>query len=206
MNMRKRLVSSLIGLALCGASAPAFAADETAIASKWKVQELRFSYIGFTTAYDCDSAAAKVKSILTTLGAHPDTKVRATGCPMTRPSRNFFVQITAATPVPAVDVKEADASRQELLKRLGVKNTLSEEFPASWKSVELSKERKLDLQPGDCELIETLRKQVLPKLGMKIEAERISCTPNQVGLIPPQLRVAALVPMKSPDSKDGDSK
>ena len=205
MKARTRVLYPLLGLAAAAIASAALAADETAIPSKWKVQEIRFSYVGFTTAYDCDSAASKVQAILMTLGAHPDTKVRATGCPSTRPSRNFFVRITAATPVPAADVKvnESEASRQELLKRLGVENGLSEEeFPATWKSIELSKERKLDIRPGDCELVETLRKQVLPKLSVKVEAERISCTPNQVSLLPPQLRVSALVPMKSPDTKD----
>lgn len=200
MSMRTRLVC-LIGLAICG---PSLAADEAAITSKWQVQEINFSYVGFTTAYDCTSVADKIKAILTTLGAHPETQVRATGCPTARPSRTFFVRVTAAMPVPAADVKltDADKSREELLKRLGVKNEFEkEEFPAAWKSIELSKDRRLDLRPGDCELIEELHDEVLPKLGVKIEEERISCTPNQLSLQPPYLRVSALVPLKSPDAK-----
>lgn len=209
MNMRMRLLGSLFGLALAGACAQALAADDSApIPSKWKPQEINYSYVGFTTAYDCDAAADRVKTILTTLGAHPDTKVRASGCPASRPSRTFFLKITTATPVPVADFKEtsADKSRRELLDRLGAKKDIStEEFPATWKSVELSKERRLNIRPGDCELIEGLRDKVLPKLGIKIEEERITCTPNQLDLQPPQLRVSALVPVKSADKPETKS-
>lgn len=205
MQLRKRVLGSMLGLTMLGVCAQSTAADEAAVPSKWKVQEINYSYVGFTTAYDCDSAASKVKAILETLGAHPDTQVRASGCPTSRPSRNFFVRITVATPVPAAEAQQtnADKSRQELLKRLGVKNGLSEdEFPATWKVVDLSKERRLDIRPGDCELIEGLRDKVLPKLAVKIEEDRVSCTPNQLSVLPPQLRVSALVPLKSPDAKD----
>lgn len=204
MRIRKGLSSPLLGLAMLGVGAQAVAADAAAVPSKWQVQEINYSYVGFTTAYDCDSAADKVKLILTTLGAHPSTKVRASGCPLNRPSKTFFLTITAATAVPAADVRQTstDQSRQELLKRLGKQNELLEqEFPASWQSVDLSKQRRLDIRPGDCELIDGLSDKVLPKLGVKVEEERITCTPNQLGLQPPYLRVSALVPLKSPDAK-----
>lgn len=207
MNTKPKALMSAVALALSVMSSAAFAADEAPTPSRWKLQELTYSHNAYTTAYDCDSAADKIKAILVAAGAHPDTQVRANGCPSNRPSRNFFVTITTAIAVPAADMKDSssDKSREELLKRLGSKaHVSSEEFPASWKSVELSKERRLDIRPGDCELVEGLSKRVLPKLGIKIEEERISCTPNQLGLQPPQLRVSALVPLKSPDAKAAD--
>jgi hypothetical protein len=201
---QRRLLTSFLTLMLLGAGAAALA-EETPIASKWQVQEINYSYTAFTTAYDCDAAADKIEAILKTLGAHPNTKARASGCPGSRPSRNFFVTITTAVPVPAADIKaptDADKSREELLKRLGVKSDIgTDEFPAGWQSIELSKERRLDIRSGDCELLEGLSKRVLPKLGMKIEEERVTCMPNQVSLQPPQLKVSALVPLKSPDAK-----
>jgi hypothetical protein len=204
---QRRILSSCLGVMLLCFGALSLA-DEAAIASKWQVQEISYSYVAFTTAYDCDAAADKIEAILKTLGAHPNTKARAAGCPGSRPARNFFVTITTAVPVPAADIKEptdADKSREELLKRLGVKSDIStDEFPATRKSIELSKERRLDIRPGDCELLEGLSKRVLPKLGLKIEEERITCMPNQVSLQPPQLKVSALVPLKSPDAKASD--
>ena len=170
MQMRKRL-GPMLGLAILSICTQSMAADETVVPSRWKIQEINYSYIGFTTAYDCDSAARKLKRILETLGAHPDTQVRTAGCPTNRPSRNFFIMITAV------------------------------EFPGTWKSVDLPKERRLDIRPGDCELIEGLRDKVLPKLNVKIEYDKVKCMPNRIGIQPPQLRVSALVQMQGPDTK-----
>ena len=205
--MSKRIRTGWLSLGALGALAasglPAYA-DDAPIQSTWKVQEINYSYNGFTTAYDCDAAAAKIKAILGELGAHPNTKVTANGCTFDRPSRHFFVSITAATPVPRTDVEAtaADQSRQELLKRLGTKSDIgADEFPAAWKSVDLSKIRRLELRPGDCELMEGLRDRVLPKLGVKVTQDRLRCTPNQIGITTPQLTVSALVATKSPDQK-----
>jgi hypothetical protein len=205
--MSSRLRCTWLGLAstcvMTLAALPTHAEDAP-IPSKWNVQEIKYSYVGFTTAYDCDSAAMKIKAILTELGAHPDTKVSATGCAFDRPARNFFVTITAATPMPVAEIKSTpgDQSRQELLKRLGAKSDFSaQEFPAAWTTVDLAKNRRLDLRPGDCELMEGLRDRVLPKLGMKVAEQRILCTPNQVGITTPQLSISALLPIKSPDVK-----
>lgn len=207
-KLRTALLGASLVLGAASLSIQTFAADETMVPARWKVQEIRYSYMGFTTAYDCDAAANKIEAILETLGAHPSTRVRATGCPTNRPSRHFFVTVTAAVPVPAAEFEQtqAEKSREELLERLGVKpDFLDEEFIASWKSVELHKQRRLNIEPGDCELMEGVRDHVLPKLGMKIEEQRIVCTPNQPTVQPPQLRVAALVKAESPDTAPVDS-
>lgn len=202
MRLRTRLWRSLLGLSILGLCASSWA-DETPVQAKWQVQEIKYSYVGFTTAYNCDAAASKIKAILVALGAHPDTRVNATGCPLSRPAKNFFITVTAVTPVPADQAVETagEKSRQELLQRLGVKQNFTDQFPATWKSVDLAKERRLDIRPGDCELIEGLRDRVLPKLSLKIEEDRVSCTPNQLSSHSPQLRVSALVAMKSPDAQ-----
>ena len=202
MSKRTRwLALGLVG-ALAQMTVPAHA--EETIASTWKVQEIKYSHVAFTTAYDCDAAAQKIKSILKELGAHPNTKVSTSGCSFNRPSRNFFVTIAAATPVPASDATptQSDQSKQELLKRLGIKNDVStEQFPAEWKTVDLAKNRRLDLRPGDCELMEGLRDRVLPQLGMKVSERSLGCTPHTVGITTPELKVSALVPTKSPDAE-----
>src|SRR5688500_354550 len=130
------------------------AEDSAPVQAGWKTQEIRYSYTGFTTAYDCDAAEDRLKAILRALGAHEQTRVSAQGCNLNRPSRNFFITITTATPVPLADAKPAatvNTSKEELLKRLGVASKqLDETFPAEWKTVDLSRDRKLDLEPGDC--------------------------------------------------------
>jgi hypothetical protein len=193
-------------VALCGGLLLPFAgrADSSApVQAGWKTQEIRYSYTGFTTAYDCDAAEDRIRAILRALGAHEQTRVMAQGCVLNRPSRNFFITITTATPVPAADLPKASAStsRDDLLKRLGVSAAkLDETFPAEWKTVELSRDRKLDLEPGDCELMEGLRDHVLPKLAVKIQTDRVQCIPHQVSLQTPELTVSALMPIAKPDA------
>lgn len=185
-------------------SAPA---QDSPVQATWKTQEIRYSYVGFTTAYDCDAAEDRLKAILRKLGAHEQTRVSARGCEFNRPSRNFFITITTATPVPLAEApKETNSSREELLKRLGVRTQqLSETFPAQWTTVDLSTDRQLRLQPGDCELMKGLRDHVLPKLSVKVVSDRVECVPRQVSIRTPELKVSALVPMASPDSPAGKS-
>jgi hypothetical protein len=187
------------------------AADSSApVQATWKTQEIRYSYVGFTTAYDCDAMEARLKEILHALGAHEQTRVSAQGCMFSRPSRNFFITITTATPIPVTDAPKAAAktstSKQELLKRLGVQSQqLDETFPAEWKTVELSRDRKLDLQPGDCELMQGLRDHVLPKMAVKIVADRVQCIPHQLSVQTPELTVSALVPAATPDTAKSET-
>jgi hypothetical protein len=199
-NRSLALVCGAMMLPLAGQAAESSAP----VQATWKTQEIRYSYTGFTTAYDCDAAEDRLKAILRALGAHEQTRVSAQGCNLNRPSRNFFITITTATPVPLADAKPTatvSTSKEELLKRLGVASKqLDETFPAEWKTVDLSRDRKLDLEPGDCELMEGLRDHVLPKLSVKIVADRVECIPRQVSVQTPELKVSALVPVATPDA------
>ena len=199
-NRSLALVCGAMLLPLAGQAAESSAP----VQATWKTQEIRYSYTGFTTAYDCDAAEDRLKAILRALGAHEQTRVSAQGCNLNRPSRNFFITITTATPVPLADAKPTatvNTSKEELLKRLGVASKqLDETFPAEWKTVDLSRDRKLDLEPGDCELMEGLRDHVLPKLSVKIVADRVECIPRQVSVQTPELKVSALVPVATPDA------
>lgn len=209
-NRSRALSRGLFGAAVCGGLmlplAGQAAEDSAPVQATWKTQEIRYSYTGFTTAYDCDAAEDRLKAILRVLGAHEQTRVSAQGCDLNRPSRNFFITITTATPVPLADAKpaataKANTSKEELLKRLGVASKqLDETFPAQWQTIELSRDRKLDLEPGDCELMEGLRDHVLPKLAVKIVSDRVECIPKQVSYQTPELKVSALVPLATPDA------
>jgi hypothetical protein len=65
--------------------------------------------------------------------------------------------------------------------------------------VDLGRDRKLDLQPGDCELMEGLRDQVLPKMSIKVVSDAVHCTPKQLSIQTPELKVSALVALPSAD-------
>jgi hypothetical protein len=195
------LLAALVLSAVARAAAPADSSQPVQVV--WKPVEIKYSYVGFTTAYNCDAYEAKMKNILTALGAAPQTKVRATGCiDPNRPSRNFFVTVTTATPIPASEAKEQpNKTERELVERLtGNKDPLTmEPFPAQWKTVDLHRERRLDLQPGDCELMEGLRDEVLPKLSVKVVQDHVACTPRNLSIQTPQLTVSALTPAPKAD-------
>lgn len=205
---RARVAASCVLAAML--SQAAYAGDDAnTVQAVWKPVEIKYSYVGFTTAYNCDAFESKVKSILLALGATPLTKVQANGCiDVNRPSRNFFVTITTAAPIAATEAKEPqDKATKELVERLtGKADPLkTDPFPAQRKTVDLSRERRLNLEPGDCELMEGLRDKVLPKLGAKVVADNISCTPGSLSIQTPQLSVSALVALpKADDSTAAD--
>jgi hypothetical protein len=209
--VRTALAGSCILAAVLSHAAYAAADTASAVQAVWQPVEIKYSYVGFTTAYNCDAFESKVKTILLTLGANPLTKVQANGCiNINRPSRNFFVTITTATPIAASEAKDPDnKATAELTERLtGKKDPLkTDPFPAQWKTVDLSRERRLNLEPGDCELMEGLRDKVLPKLGVKVVAQNISCTPGNLSIQTPQLSVSALVALpKADDSTAADQR
>jgi hypothetical protein len=78
---------------------------------------------------------------------------------------------------------------------------VTEPFTATWQTVDLSNDRKLNLQPGDCELMEGLRDHVLPKIGVKVLNDKVQCYPNTVSIQTPELEVSALVPVGDAASK-----
>src|SRR5688572_1133339 len=185
ISQRRRVMETkrLLPILAVLLSPAAYAASPTdgAVQSVWKPIAIKYSYIGYVTAYECDSFERKVRSILLAVGAAPQTRVKANGCIGTRPSRNFFVTVTTATPTPASEAKEPeDKATKELTERLtGVKDPLrTDPFPAQWKTVDLSRDRRLNLEPGDCELLEGLSKEVLPKLSVNIVTNRVTCAPN----------------------------
>lgn len=202
------VLAALVLSAVARAASPADGSQPVQVV--WKPVEIKYSYVGFTTAYNCDAYEAKMKNILTTLGAAPQTKVRASGCvDPNRPSRNFFVTVTTATPIPASEAKDQpNKSERELIERLtGSKDPLTADpFPAQWQTIDLHRKRDLDLEPGDCELMEGLRDDVLPKLSVKIVQDRVLCTPRSVGIATPQLTVSALVPTPKADDSTAAKK
>lgn len=197
------LLALSLGLAMAPAAGAADAAAGDVIQAGWKTTEVRYSYVGFTTAFTCDGAEDRIKTILRAVGAHPKTNVRAQGCEFNRPTRNFFITITAAMPVPQAEAQQPAAdegNRQALLKRLGVKQErLEETFPAQWQTVRLDRDRRLDLKPGECELLEGLRTQVFPKLGVEVLSDSLRCVPKQLPIVLPELSVKALLPAPSAD-------
>jgi hypothetical protein len=180
--------------------------DEPVLAV-WKAQEVTFYFQSFTTFYSCSSLETKVKRLLVAVGAHRDLKVRTRGCMSSNAiSRMPHVEIKLLSPVEATPeaLAEFDKTRstRELAARVRGDAKLAqlaeEQFPAQWQRVSLSR-GKLNLEPGDCELIDQLKKKVLPKLAIRVVDDGVECVPNQISMSQPKLIVDALAPMAKPD-------
>jgi hypothetical protein len=188
-------------------------ADEAAaVAAVWKPQEINFYFQSFTTFYSCTSLAEKVKRTLLALGAQRDIKVRSTGCeggneiarmPMVR------IRLTSpaeATPQTLAELEKTRSVRELVARVRGERAAAIEaaaQFPAHWKRVSLSR-GDLALDSGDCELVDELKRKVLPKLSVRIVRDAMRCTPNQFTLGQPRLEVEALtaVPARMPDAAE----
>ena len=66
-------------------------------------------------------------------------------------------------------------------------------FPATWTTVSMSRDRQLKLGPSDCELVDQLRRDVLLRMAIRVEYDRLRCSAVFGNIGQPQLRVAALV-------------
>ena len=175
----------------------------------WKSQEFAFYFQSMTTFYSCSSLEAKLERILRALGARARVKVRSVDCqsgPVRMP--RVIVNVTApveATPQ-ALAERDKSKSKRELAARVrGEKEDADAlaEFPAHWKRISLSR-GDLDLEPGDCELIDQLRRKVLPRLAVRAVKDDTQCSPHQLSPGQPKLLVDALVALPKPDEPDTD--
>ena len=164
----------------------------------WKVQSLNFAYSGYATVYSCDALRDKVRDILQVLGARETVRIRSWGC--TDMLTHGRMEITLESPVEAtpenVQALTTYDSTQQLVARMrNERLDRAEElprFPATWKTVSM-RDKPLKLGPADCELVEQLRRDVLPRMSIRVERDRLRCSPVFGNIGQPQLRIAALV-------------
>ncbi|MGH8240008.1 MAG: hypothetical protein ACREXP_23755 [Steroidobacteraceae bacterium] len=171
----------------------------------WKVQSLSFAYSGYATAYSCNALLDKVSEILQSLGARDTLRIRSVGC--TDMVTHGRMEITlespvAATPENVASVTTYDSTQQLVARMRNEKLDGAEDvhrFPATWKTVSMSRDRQLKIGPSDCELVEQLRRDVLPRMSIHVEYDRLRCSAVFGNIGQPQLRVAALVALPEPD-------
>lgn len=171
----------------------------------WKVQSLSFAYRGYATVYSCDALFRKVSDILQTLGARDTLRIRSFGC--TDMVTHGRMEITLESPVEAtpenIEALTTYDSKEELVARVRNEHLASAEdvqrFPATWKTISMKREPSLKLGPSDCELVEQLRRDVLPHMSIRVESDRLHCSTVFGNVGQPQLRVAALVAIAQPE-------
>ena len=177
------------------ASAPAAPDYVTAV---WRQQSLEFAYQGTTTAYSCSTLQQRLEAILRSVGARDGLSVVMQRC---MDQAGAYVQITLESPVEATEANIAAVTQHTSTDALvaKVRNEALptpeniERFPAEWKTISMSRDRTLKLEPGDCELVKQLRRDVFPRLSIRVVRDNLKCSVAFGNLGQPQLSVAALV-------------
>jgi hypothetical protein len=170
---------SRLCLALClSFTVPATQADDTAAAT-WQHQQFTFEYRGFTTHYSCDGLHSRLRQVLLALGVRKDDlKITPALCSRLagRPELTPSYELDLWTLQPAATPPPADA------------------LPAQWHEVRLSRE----LDSGDCELAEEIRRQVLPHFSVRKVQLHTSCIPHQASTGSPSFSLEALAAAPKP--------
>ena len=174
--------------------------EAAVVEAVWKPQRINFVYRGYSTLYSCSGLQSKLEKILTTVGARGGIELRAYSCDDELSTARF--QIVLASPVEAtqqnVEALTTYDAHDELVARVRGEQLASAEdlprFPAVWKTISFARSREMRLEPGDCELVEQLRRHILPRMSVHIVSDRVQCS-SFGNLARPQLTVSALVPV-----------
>lgn len=187
----------VVNVAFLLASGTASAAPDY-VTAIWKVQSMDFAYQGTATTYSCSTLQRRLDAILRSVGARDTLTVAMQGCTDQAGAR---VQITLASPVEATEANIEAATRHDSKDALIAKvrseslptvETI-ERFPATWKTVSMLRDKQLKLDSGDCELVKQLRRDVFPRMSIRIVHDNLRCSVAFPSLGQPQLSVAALV-------------
>jgi hypothetical protein len=166
----------------------------------WHVQSVELNLRTLHTYYTCDALKDKITNVLLAVGARKDIHV-SLRCDEQALTNSALAVITLATPREATpeNVTAATTYSQErqLVARLHGERLPSagdlERFDATWRRVTLNKQRKLGIDPGDCDLLQALASQVFPRLDIRIEARHFTCPDNTFTRVLPKMRVVALM-------------
>lgn len=181
-------------------AAPFATAAGESVEAVWKPQQVNFEYRGYSTTYSCRSLEDKLETILRTVGAREDVQLRSYACDERVGIARF--QILLQSPVVASEdnLRELTThdTKDELIARVNGEKLPSAadlpRFTAVWKTVSFARDRRMRLERGDCELVQQLRRQVLPRMSVHIVKDNVRCASGFGNIGPPRLTVSALVP------------
>jgi hypothetical protein len=194
---RRVLIAALAGAVLMTARAE----PVTAI---WKIERVEFTYSSATVRYSCEALQRRIAAILYAVGAHSRMAIELS-CASGEPVRFATATLQLAVPIEATEENVRAAtdhdSRAELVARLKQKELPAAEdlqrFPASWRTVALTRSPQLSLGPGDCDLLRAMRDQVFPHLHVRVVSSGLNCGGGSDTRITPRIRVNALIPART---------
>jgi hypothetical protein len=185
-------------LALPAWSGADASADE--VRAIWRTQQIDFRVISPRTQFRCEECALRLTSILDAVGA----TLEATSelyCPESF-STTLRGRLVVKSPFVAdeanlAQAKAAITSSDRLLARLKGRadpQTLIRSFPATWESVSSSTHPSLRrLDASDCELLQAVVRQLLPRMSIRDAQFRRSCSSRA------ELRFSAVALVRAED-------
>jgi len=169
-------------MVLCLPLAAARADMGEPVNADWQSHELTFNFSSFNTWYNCQSFEDRLTDILRQLGAREDVKVRTSGCYGSRDLGNMLTsRITVHLPMTG----QATATG----------------FMAGYRTVKLRGDQRTSTGLGDCEMLEQIQRQLLPKLGLQNEGATLHCFPGNAINAGQSLEVRALMAMPKGNGK-----
>lgn len=197
--LRQVFSARRIGFALVLSLVAAVAGAAEPIEAVWKPQQITFVYSGQTTHYTCYALERKLKLVLQALGAHEDIVVDRTACSDIAGARfhvSFRSPVVASTE--NIQLITTYDAAEVLAARLNKQTLASAEdlprFSAVYQDVSFARDRRMNLQSADCELVEHVRRQLLPTLAARVVTNRVFCTPGYPSITRPRLIVSVLLP------------
>jgi len=175
----------LVGSAATVAAPTDETSPQATAPAKWAPRKLSFIYQGFTSKYTCDGLRDQMKQILQELGASKDLVVKRYACTrLDGPEQSPGVLATfSVLTSPGTDDRGTAGSKN---------------VPARWDTVTLNSDTPRQSNWGDCELIEQVKKQVLPLFTTRNLTYTSSCFPHDVSLAGAHLSVEVLRPVTAP--------
>lgn len=201
LSRRWLLTVAYIIASVASAAAVAGApADGESVEAIWKAQQVNFEYRGYSTMYSCQTLENKLALILRNVGARENLQLRSYGCNEQIGVARF--QVLLQSPVIAseenIRARTTHNAKDELIARVSGEKLATPEdlqrFTAVWKTVSFARDRNMRLERGDCELVEQLRQQILPRMSVHVVKDNVFCSPGIGTTGPPRLTVSALVP------------
>lgn len=173
-------------------------ASANRIEAVWKPQRFSFLFVSQSVIYTCDALQRMLRAALLTLGAHERMIIDARECSR---SGGMRLHVTFMSPIEATEeniraIVTFDTEAQLIARLRGIELPTAEElprFPAEWQTISLGQNRELRLDASDCELIEQIRRQLLPRMATRQIPKRLLCVPGRISNRAPRLKLAALV-------------
>lgn len=185
----RKYVLPILALGAALSATVAAAADVpagAAVAGVWRVHDMTFAYMGFTSRYSCDGLAARLATLLTLAGARPGFRA-VPGC--ARPPGGVDTMATARLHFEALVPADGAPARPDEARIAG-----------SWRTVQWGATGQPGLDPGDCELIVQFVREVLPAFAPRRVEDRSRCLPHQATVAPVAVHFEVLTPVAAPST------